>query len=230
MTSSDELITEQADMVTAEELADYQRWQAPHVVAVTDVGNKQKAFLTIDDIDVLQKQAQKEGHQLGLEQGKEQGYQAGLELAKQEMAQQVDYLKQIMTTLNTPLEELDAEIENDLVSLVTTVARQLVRRELKTDREHVIGAVRAALAVLPINDRKLKIFLHPHDSELVKKGLAIDDEETRWQWIEDPMLTRGGCRLETADTVIDASVESRLESVINKLLGGERAEDSENGR
>lgn len=228
MTSSDELITEQSDIVTPEELADYQKWQAPHVVAVTDIGNKQKTFLTIDDIDELQKTAQKEGHQIGFEEGKTQGYQAGLQLGQQEMAQQVVYLKQIMTTLNTPLEELDSEIENDLVSLVTTVARQLVRRELKTDREHVIGAVRAALAVLPINDRKLKIFLHPQDVELVKKGLAIDDEESRWQWIEDPMLTRGGCRLETADTVIDASVESRLESVINKLLGGERAEDSEN--
>jgi flagellar assembly protein FliH len=229
MTSSDELITEQSDTVTPEELADYQKWQAPHVVAVTDIGNKQKTFLTIDDIDELQKTAQKEGHQIGFEEGKTQGYQAGLQLGQQEMAQQVVYLKQIMTTLNTPLEELDSQIENDLVSLVTTVARQLVRRELKTDREHVIGAVRAALAVLPINDRKLKIFLHPQDVELVKKGLAIDDEESRWQWIEDPMLTRGGCRLETADTVIDASVESRLESVINKLLGGERAEDSENG-
>jgi len=229
MTSSDELITEQSDTVTAEELADYQTWQAPHVVAVTDLGSKQKAFLTIDDIDELQKEAHKEGHQLGFEQGKTEGYQAGLQLAQQEMTQQVAYLQQIMTTLNTPLEELDTEIENDLVSLVTTVARQLVRRELKTDREHVIGAVRAALAVLPINDRKLKIFLHPQDVELVKKGLSIDGEETTWQWIDDPMLTRGGCRLETADTIIDASVESRLESVINKLLGGERAEDSEDG-
>ena len=229
MTSSDELITEQSDTVTAEELADYQTWQAPHVVAVTDIGSKQKSFLTIDDIDELQKEAHKEGHQLGFEQGKTEGYQAGLQLAQKEMTQQVAYLKQIMTTLNTPLQELDTEVENDLVSLVATVARQLVRRELKTDREHVIGAVRAALAVLPINDRKLKIFLHPQDVELVKKGLSIDGEETTWQWIDDPMLTRGGCRLETADTIIDASVESRLESVINKLLGGERAEDSEDG-
>lgn len=89
----------------------------------------------------------------------------------------------------------------------------------------MIGAVRSAMAVLPINDRKLKIYLHPHDVDVVKKGLAVDDDGVKWQWIEDPLLTRGGCRLETADTRIDASVEARLESVINKLLGGERTDD-----
>ena len=129
-----------------------------------------------------------------------------------------------MTTLNTPLLELDQQIETDLITLVSTMTRQLVRRELKIQPEHVIGAVRAAMAVLPINDRKLKIFLHPQDIELVKKGLSLE-EDGGWHWVEDPLLTRGGVRLETVDTTIDASVEARLNSVINKLLGEERSSD-----
>ncbi|MDH5592757.1 MAG: flagellar assembly protein FliH, partial [Gammaproteobacteria bacterium] len=59
----------------------------------------------------------------------------------------------------------------------------------------------------------------------VKKGLSLDDDGASWQWVEDPLLTRGGCRLETADTLIDATVEARLESVVNKMLGGERSDD-----
>lgn len=226
MSTSKELVTEQKDVVTNEELVDYQRWQAPHVVAVTDVRGKQKAFLTIDDIDELQKEAEHEGYQAGLELGKKQGYQDGLKLAQQELLQQTNYLKQIMTTLNTPLENLDSDVENDLLSLVITVARQVIRRELKADPEHVIGAVRAALAVLPITDREITLYLNPQDEELVRKGLSLDDESTSWKWVEDPTISRGGCRLETTDTIIDASVEARLESVIHKLLGGERADDN----
>lgn len=225
MTSSDELITAESDTVTPEELAKYQRWQAPRVVSVEDVKAKPDAFLTIEDIEALQKQAQQEGYQAGFKQGHTAGYQAGTESGQHDVNQKLTYLNQILTTLNSPLESLDSEMEQSLVALVTTVARQVIRREIKTDPEHVIGAVRAALEVLPVNDRKIKINLNPQDIELVKKGLSLDDDEGHWRWIEDPTLSRGGCRIETANTLIDASVEARLESVINKLLGGERTDD-----
>lgn len=225
MTSSDELITAESDTVTPEELAKYQRWQAPRVVSVEDVKAKPDAFLTIEDIEALQKQAQQEGYQTGFKQGHTAGYKAGTEAGQHDVNQQLTYLSQILSTLNSPLEHLDSEMEQSLVALVTTVARQVIRREIKTDPEHVIGAVRAALEVLPVNDRKIKINLHPQDIELVKKGLSLDDDEGHWRWIEDPTLSRGGCRIETANTLIDASVEARLESVINKLLGGERTDD-----
>ncbi|RKZ95489.1 MAG: flagellar assembly protein FliH [Gammaproteobacteria bacterium] len=219
MTSSDELVSAQANEVTSEELADYQRWQAPHVVAVTNVEN---AFLTVEGIESLQNEAKQEGFKAGFDEGRK----AGLEAGQADIIQQLDYLKQIMVSLNTPLNDLDQQIENDLITLVTTVARQIVRRELKADPEHVIGAIRAAISVLPINDRKIKIYLNPQDTELVKNGLSLDDDGASWQWLEDPVLTRGGCRLETADTMVDATVEARLESVINKLLGGNRLDDS----
>lgn len=219
MTSSDELITAQSNEVTAEELADYQRWKAPHVVPVADAEN---TFLTVESIEELQKEAQQEGYKAGFDEGREAGLAAG----QADIVQQLDYLKQIMVSLNTPLNDLDQQIENDLIKLVTTVARQIIRRELKADPEHVIGAVRAAISVLPINDRKIKIYLNPQDIELVKNGLSLDDDGASWQWMEDPLLTRGGCRLETADTMVDATVEARLESVINKLLGGNRSDDS----
>jgi len=227
MTSSkDELVvTEQSDVISSEEIAAaYQRWEAPTMVSVTDI-EEGHGPLTVKDFERLQKEAEQEGHKAGFEKGREAGYQAGLKTAQQEINQQVAYLKQVMTALNAPLVELDQQVEEDLISLVMTMTRQLVRRELKAEPEHVIGAVRAAMAVLPINDRKLKIFLHPQDVELVKTGLSIEDEGSNWQWVEDPLLTRGGVKLATANTTIDATVEARLNSVINKLLGEERSDD-----
>lgn len=226
MTSSDnELITEQSDVVSSAELsAAYERWEAPKMVSVTDVEENTPKLLTVEDIEALQKDAQEEGYKEGFELGREAGNKAGLAAGQQEINQQLAYLQQIMTTLNSPLLDLDQQIETDLINLVLTMTRQLVRRELKAEPEHVIGAVRAAMAVLPINDRKLKIFLHPQDVALVKKGLSLEDDGG-WNWVEDPLLTRGGVRLETIDTTVDATVEARLNSVINKLLGEERSSE-----
>ena len=221
ISSKDELVTEQADVISASEIAEaYERWEAPPMVSVTDIKNGHTLF-TVKDIEEMQKEAEEEGFKAGFDKGRKEGLKAG----QNDVNQSVAYLQQIMKTLNTPLSDLDKQVEGDLINLVNSMTRQLVRRELETQPEHVIGAMRAAMAVLPINDRKLKIFLHPLDVELVKTGLSIDGEESSWQWVEDPLLTRGGVRLETADTTIDATVEAQLNSVINKLLGEERNND-----
>jgi flagellar assembly protein FliH len=222
MTSSkDELITRQADTLSEEEIeAAYQRWQAPKMVSVSDV--EDPSLLTLEGIESLQKQAELEGYKIGFEKGEK----AGIEAGEQQIIQRVSAINDLIDALNEPIQQLDQDLEKDLISLVITMTRQLVRRELKTEPDHVIGAMRAALSVLPVNDRKLKVFLNPQDVDLVKTGLAIDHDDSRWQWVEDPLITRGGVRLETADTTIDATVEARLSSVINKLLGEERGDDS----
>jgi flagellar assembly protein FliH len=194
------------------------------MVSVTDVDDQ--SMLTVEGIEKLHKEAGEEGYTEGFEKGQNEGYRVGMETAQLEIQHQVSLLQQVMTGLNTPLADLDEQVEHDLIGLVMTMTRQLVRRELKTDPEHVIGAVRAAMAVLPISDRKVKLFLHPSDVELVKTGLSIESDDTAWKWVEDPLLTRGGVRVETANTTVDATVEARLNSVMNKLLGEERSDDS----
>lgn len=226
MTSSDDgiVVTQQADVLSAEELANaYQRWEAPRMVSVSDVEDGD-SLLTVDAIEKLQQQAQEEGYKTGYEEGHKVGYAAGLESGQAEIQQQLSYLNKIIQTLNNPLQDLDQNIEQNLIQLVITMTRQLIRRELKIEPEHVIGAMRTALEALPVNDRKVKVFAHPQDIEIIQKGLSMEADDDKWQWLEDPLLTRGGVRVETADTTIDATVESRLNSLINQLLGEERSD------
>lgn len=225
MTSSDDaLITKQADVLSADELAEaIERWQAPRMVSVNDVDGS-AGMLNVKAIEALQQQAQEEGYKAGFEQGHTAGFKAGQQAGQQDIKQQVAHLQNIISTLQQPLAELDQQIEQDLVNLAITMTRQLVRRELKQEPEHVIGAMRAALQALPVTDRKIKIYVHPEDLAIIQKGLSLDQDADNRQWIEDPLLTRGGVKLETADTMVDATVESRLNSLISKLLGEERGE------
>jgi flagellar assembly protein FliH len=60
---------------------------------------------------------------------------------------------------------------------------------------------------------------------IVRDALQLSQLEQPWTLIEEPTLARGGARLETEASRVDATVESRLNAVIAALWGGERASD-----
>lgn len=223
MTSSDDHVEAPAVEVLNEETlsAAYQRWQAPRMVSVSDV-DADRQMLTVDAIETLQQQAQEEGYKAGFEEGHKAGFKAGQQAGEQDIRQQLAQLRTITEALRQPLAEIDRQLEQDLVRLAITMCRQLLRRELRQEPEHVIGAMRAALQALPVNDRRVTVHVHPQDLALIQKGLGLQADDGQWHWVEDPLLSRGGVRLETADTSVDATVEARLNSIISQLLGEER--------
>ena len=56
-------------------------------------------------------------------------------------------------------------------------------------------------------------------------GDENESDELRWKVIEDPMISRGGCKISSENSRIDATVEGRLNRIINTLLGDEREPD-----
>lgn len=165
------------------------------------------------------------GFQQGYREGREKGEAEGRAAAERSLEEEVNYLGQIMTALAEPLKVLDDQVEEELVALAMTVARQLVRRELKTDPGQIVAVVREALALLPLSQRTVTLTLHPEDAERVRSALKLDQIRVPWQIVEDPLLSRGGCRVETEVSRIDATVEARLAAVIATALGGERESD-----
>ena len=219
MTSSDDLYTTQhANVLSAEELANaYERWEVPRVVSVSDVEAENTNPLTVEALEAVQQAAQEEGFKLGYDEGYQQGHEAGLKAGETDILQQAQQWKALIDSLNNPLKSIDSIVEQDLLSMISLLVRQMVYHELEQKPEMVLTAVREALAVLPVSDRQLKVYLNPEDMELVKNGLKLD-EDTGWQWYEDPLVSRGGAKLVTADTTIDATVETRLNNLISRLL------------
>ena len=63
-----------------------------------------------------------------------------------------------------PLEDLDAQIESSSRALPSTIAQQLVRRELRIDPAQVIAIIRDTVALLPAAARDVRVHLHPDDA------------------------------------------------------------------
>ena len=76
---------------------------------------------------------------------------------------------------------------------------------------------------MPSSSQNIKLHLHPEDASLVKSALSLDETEfDGWKVVDDPVMTRGGCRVQTDSSQIDATVENRLSTIIAKALGDER--------
>lgn len=202
-------------IIRGEELADCQAW---HVPEVQSSGSHSKP-LTARQLEEIQEQARQEGLQQGIQEGREAGMR--------EFVSRVQMLEQIVQALDKPFAELDQAVEEQLTQLAMLVARQLIRRELKTDPEQVIGVVREALAALPVAARNVRLALNPEDAALVREALSVGADDQAIQIVDDPVQTRGGCKVVTENSQIDASVESRLNAVIAKVLGGQRKADGE---
>jgi flagellar assembly protein FliH len=202
----------------------YEAWQVPEVQGVLvgrkpeeEEAHRTRTALTAQQLEEIQEQARKEAF--------EQGYQDGLRAGAEEIRARVQRLEQLLGTLARPFEELDAAVEQQLCRLAMLVAGHLVRRELKTDPGQVIATVREGLAALPVSSRDIRVLLHPEDAQLVRDAFALSEGDGRIEIVDDPVQSRGGCRIQTEFSQIDATVETRLNAIIAQVLGGERDGD-----
>jgi flagellar assembly protein FliH len=169
---------------------------------------------TVGGLADLQEEAYKEAFEQGLAEGRQAG--------QAEVRALIERLAGMFYDLAKPFEVLDADVERELLTLAMALARQIVRRELKTDPTQIIGIIREAIAALPVAAREVRVHLHPEDAAVVRQHLAPTEHERAWVMIEDPVMARGGCQITTTTSRIDARLETRLGAILSELLGTER--------
>ncbi|MDE2220735.1 MAG: flagellar assembly protein FliH [Gammaproteobacteria bacterium] len=176
----------------------------------------------IADLNLLEREAWEQGFAAGRTAGRAAAL-GEQETLTQELRARVQRLDALLDLQARPLAELDEQVLRQLATLAGAIARQLVRRELRTQPEQIIAVIRATVALLPAAARDVRIHLHPDDAALVRERLVEPAAERAWTLVEDPVLTRGGCRIGSDNSSIDAQVEARLGAAIAAVLGDERS-------
>lgn len=199
---------------------EYASWQPPSIQKPTarDLAEQeQQRLMTAESIEVLQKQAFEEGYS--------QGFEKGMQDANAEITRRIKTIDDIAGFLQKPLDDLDQAVVEQLSQLAINIARKLIRRELKTDPGQIVAVVRETVSALPVGMQNIRVSLNPEDATLLRETMKLSDGEKAWSIIEDPLLSKGGCKVLTDFSEVDASVEARLSGIIARLLGGERQSD-----
>ncbi len=151
-------------------------------------------------------------NQQAYREGVDAGYATGAAQARQEAAR----LAALAEQLQQELAGLEQRIAGDLVRLALTLARSLVRESLKVHPELIEAIVRESVRDLPPFTQGARVRLNPEDAQLLGRHLNAEGG-AEWIIVEDPTLARGGCRVETLNCEIDASIETRWQKLTAAL-------------
>ncbi len=215
--------TEQQAVLRSVDAGSVERWELP-LVDGTPI-RAGAAPPTAERLEGIHRRAWDEGFAQGQEEGRRRGEAEAQAAGRAALQKTTATFNAIMQTMAKPLEQLDEEFEQSVADLAALIARHLVRRELRSAPGEIVAVVREAMAQLPIAARHPRIHIHPDDLEILRRSLALGDSDSAWKLEPDPLISRGGCLVETESSFVDATVEARLNAIIAKAFGGERSSD-----
>jgi flagellar assembly protein FliH len=151
------------------------------------------------------------------ERGRTQGFTEGQAAERRVKAEHAARLDPVIESLRARFAELSSDGADALLDLAVTIARQVIRREIALRRDTLLPVAREAIALIVDQHAHPRVFLHPHDLATLQPEFEADGLFKGCRFIADPRIARGGCRVETAQGEIDATVASRWERVLASL-------------
>ncbi|OIQ81761.1 flagellar assembly protein FliH [mine drainage metagenome] len=195
----------------------YQRWE-PVVLEPADpikqaLGRSEFQMPTASELEALHQQAHEEGYQAGLKEGAEAARLQRDAL----LAEEVSQLRELLGPMSAAMRDFDQVMRKEMLALALEISRQMLRQALKVKPELLLPIVQAAMESLPQNSHHLHLHLHAEDAALVRAGMQSEMLLGGWKIIEDQHISRGGCRIETSVSEIDATVENRWQRLAAML-------------
>ena len=190
-----------SNIIPKEQLSAYQRWELNSL----DGSTTTVPLPTAEEVENTHRQAYQEGFAAGYQEGKGK---VDAELAR---------LGQLMSALDGALNQFDETLTQNLLSLALGVAKQMLREALRVRPDLVLPVIREAVNSLPQANQHPHLKLHPDDAALVRSLMADELSHFHWKLIEDSRVERGGCRVETTNSEIDATMESRWKRILVAL-------------
>jgi flagellar assembly protein FliH len=174
------------------------------------------------EVEARMAEMREEAYAEGFKQGEVDGRTKAEADFALEMAPVLEQFNALLTNLDGMKDEFYAANESALVQLIFHVSKQVLLRELTTDREYVkrltsqlvekVGtkeSIRLKISRADFaNAEHLRDFLKSSFPEL--KNIQIDASED---------LEHGGCKIETDLTRVNASVDVQLASIEQSLQG-----------
>jgi flagellar assembly protein FliH len=207
-----------SDMLTPKEkLTAYERWELPSFDTADSIrisGNPNGLKLpTAAELENMQVQAREEGFQAG----HQEGFQAGYTEGSQKAATKTEQIAALVSSMELAIQGVDREVAQSLLDLSLELAKQMVHHALAINPEILLNIVRDAISELPHFNPGAHIVLHPDDAEILRTQMGEQLAHSGWKIFEDAQITKGGVRIETANSQIDATVETRWQRIAANL-------------
>jgi flagellar assembly protein FliH len=197
-------------VIPKEQLTAFERWELASFDThsggkIQSTTKRNSALSTVSEVENIRQQAHNEGL--------EAGYAAGIQQARSEAAQ----IHKLLQNLQNDLHQLDEQVAQSLLDLSLEVAHKMVCETLQVKPGVILKIVSDAISSLPHFNQNAHMILNPDDAELVRQHMGEQLSHAGWKIITDSQIKRGGCRVETSHSHVDATIEARWKRIVESI-------------
>ncbi len=149
-----------------------------------------------------------EAREKGMAKGREEGRAA----ADAQLQEALARLEALMDALKRERGQLHERYRDDIVTLVKVMVDKVLFHEVATNPKVIEACLATALNYV-VENSAVRVQLHPDDLARLREIMLVNPDAfgnaEQIELVENPALTPGGCRLESAFGDVDAGVETR---------------------
>ncbi len=155
-------------------------------------------------------------------EGKRRGIESGEEEFRTSVGQAADIMEQVVAALEESRKEFLDELEPQLARLAQAVAARILTYEASHSEDVVRQMARAVLESV-LDQEQVTLRVHPGDLDVLgayrEELLRTFERIKQLELIPDESVESGGCVAETSTLVVDGQLATRLQRVIDHLMG-----------
>ncbi len=124
---------------------------------------------------------------------------------------------QLFAAAHAQLADAEQVMAGGVLELACELARQVLRHELSVNANVLQPVIREALGLLATENKSALVRLNPLDLAVLEDVTRAEFPNLTLTLLADATVTRGGCLVESAGTVVDATMEKRWTRAVANL-------------
>jgi flagellar assembly protein FliH len=172
---------------------------------------------TAADIERMHNEAREQGYSEGYAEGQSAGHADGHAAGLAEAQGIAARLAEILESLEQAVGTIEQQVADELLNTAVEIASRVLCQSLEVKPELILPVVREAVDALPPDSGHPMLLAHPDDAALIRAHLGDQLAHNGWQIVDDPSLTRGGCRVELGASEVDATLETRWKRILDSI-------------
>ncbi|CAM4005288.1 flagellar assembly protein FliH [Rahnella bruchi] len=164
---------------------------------------------------------QKQGYAAGFQQGQEAGQQQGLQEGQQQQAVLTEHWQHMVSDFQQTLDALDSVIASRLMQMALTAAKQIIGQAPICDGSALLNQIQQLIQQEPMFKGKPQLRVNPVDFERVEQQLGASLSMNGWRLLADSQIHSGGCKVSAEDGDMDASLATRWHELCRLAAPGD---------
>jgi flagellar assembly protein FliH len=207
--------------IPGEEISAFEQWDFGAVDTASLLLAAQLKAREDASVEVKNDAIRQEGYAEGFAQGHAQATLEGQRQISEFIATQgreaAQQFAAIFESAKKQLADSEQVMSQGVLELACEVARQVLRQQLTVNQNLLKPVISEALGVLVADSTAALVRLNPQDLKALQGNLEDDQFNLSLTLRGDESITRGGCLIESAGTVVDGTVEKRWARAIATL-------------